>query len=83
MEDAPFESLIEQVRELHRLADELTRDKSRLEENVRARLRWDDRTAPSLPRPQRDIADQAVEILSKPRLSTSQSKSLYRAFFGR
>jgi hypothetical protein len=82
VEDAPFESLVEQVRELHRLADELTRDKSRLEENVRARLRWDDRSAPSLPGPQREIADQAVEILSKPRMS-SQSKALYRAFFGR
>jgi hypothetical protein len=83
VDDTQFQSLVEQVRDLHRLADELTRDRTRLEANVRARLRWDERGAPPLPGPQREIADEAVEILSKPRLSASQSKTLRQAFFGR
>ena len=81
VDDEKFESLLDQVRELHRLADEVTRERSRLDAHVQARLHWDDRNAPPLPAGQRDLADQAVEALSKPRLSTSQSRQLYRAFF--
>ena len=81
VDDEKFESLLDQVRELHRLADEATRERARFDAYVEARLRWDDRNAPALPVGQRDLADAAVEALSKPRLSSSQSKQLYRAFF--
>ena len=80
--DEQFQSLLEQVRELHRLADEVTRERARIDANVRARLSWDDRNAPHLPPQQRQIADEVVDALSKSRLSSSQSKQLYKAFFG-
>ena len=82
IDDAPFQSLLEQVRELHRLSDELTRQNTRIHANVRARLSWD-RNPPSLPPEQSAIADEVVEILAKPRLSSSQSRQLQRAFFGK
>ena len=66
MDEGQFESLLDQVRELHRLADEVTREKVRFDAYVRARLSWDDRNAPPLPIPQRELADQVVEVLSKP-----------------
>lgn len=81
LEDAEFESLLDQVRELHRLADELTRS-SRLHEHVRARLEWSP-DVPLLPVEQARIAEEAVEALETPRLSRAQSRELYRAFFGR
>ena len=83
LNEEKFQSLLEQVRELHRLADEATRERARFDAYVQARLRWDDRNAPVLPAAQRDLADEAVEALSKSRLSSSQSKQLYRAFFRR
>jgi hypothetical protein len=82
VDDDQFQSLLEQVRELHRLADEVTRERARIDANVRARLSWDDRSAPHLPPQQRKLADEVVEALSKSRLSSSQSKQLYKAFFG-
>lgn len=69
------------MRDLHRRTDELTRSKTRVHENIRARLSWN--VAPSLPTEQREIADEVVEALTQPRLSTSQSRLLYRAYFGR
>ena len=81
--DEQFKSLLEQVRDLHQLADEISREKVRFDAHVRARLIWDDRKAPPLPRDQRDLADVVVDVLSKPRLSSSQSRQLYRVFFGR
>jgi hypothetical protein len=83
IDDETFESLLDQVRDLHRLADEATRERARFDAYVQARLRWDDRNDISLPTGQRDLADEAVEALSKPRLSSSQSRRLYRAFFRR
>ena len=80
--DEQFETLLEQVRELHRLTDDVTRESTRIQANVRARLSWD-RNAPPLPQEQRQIADEVVEVLSKPRLSSSQSRQLQRAFFGK
>jgi hypothetical protein len=82
VDDAQFQSLLEQVRELHRLADEVTRETTRIHANVRARLSWDG-NPPPLPHVQRTIADEAVEILAKPKLSSSQSRQLQRIFFGR
>ena len=79
VDDETFESLLDQVRDLHRLADEATRERARFDAYVQARLRWDDRNDISLPTGQRDLADEAVEALSKPRLSSSQSRLLYRA----
>jgi hypothetical protein len=82
IDDERFESLLDQVRDLHRRADEITRESSRLQAHVQARLSWE-RNPPPLPAPQREIADEVVEILAKPRLSSSQSRALQRAFFGR
>ena len=69
------------MRDLHRRTDELTRSKTRVHENIRARLSWN--VAPSLPTEQREIADEVVEALTQPRLSTSQSRLLYKTYFGR
>lgn len=82
IDDEQFESLLEQVRHLHRRADEITEESSRLRANVQARLSWE-RDPPPLPSAQRQIADEVIEILAKPRLSSSQSRALQRAFFGR
>ena len=82
VDDVQFQSLLEQVRELHRLADEVTRETTRLHANVRARLSWDS-NPPPLPHAQRRIADEAVEILAQRKLSSAQSRRLHRAFFGR
>jgi hypothetical protein len=76
-----FQTLLDQVRDLHRRTDELTRSKTRVHENIRARLSWN--VAPSLPDDQRQLADEVVEALSLPRLSTTQSRQLYKAYFGR
>ena len=81
IDDDVFQTLLEQVRELHRRTDEITRSKWMVRENVRARLSWND--PPSLPRDQRALADEAVEALDTPRLSSSQSRKLGRAYFGR
>ena len=80
--DEQFESLLEQVRDLHRRADRITRETSRLQANVQARLSWE-RNPPPLPSEQREIADEVVEILGGRKLSSSQSRALQRAFFGR
>ena len=76
-----FESLLDQVRELHRRTDELTRS-PRLRENVRARISGRTPDA-SMPLDQREVADEVVRLLTTPRLSSSQSRRLYRTFFGR
>jgi hypothetical protein len=81
IDDEVFQTLLEQVRELHRRTDELARGKRAVHENVRARLSWHD--PPSLPRDQRDLADEAVRALDTPRLSSSQSRQLWRTYFGR
>ena len=82
LDEAEFESLLDQVRDLHRRTDEITRSKSRLHEHIRSQLRWE-RTPAKVPPEQRDLAEQVVEALSKPRLSTSQARRLYEAYFGR
>ena len=81
IDDEVFQTLLEQVRELHRRTDELTRSRSRVHENVRARLSWN--VPPSLPSEQRELADEVVDALSAPKLSTLQSRQLYKAYFGR
>lgn len=82
IDDEEFQTLLEQVRELHRRTDEITRSSTRLHENVRARLNWNP-DPPTLPPAQRELADEVVEVLEKPRLSSSQSRRLQRAFFGK
>jgi hypothetical protein len=82
IDDTQFQTLLDQVRELHQLADELTREKTRIHANVRDRLSWKS-NPPALPPEQTRIADEVVEVLSKPRLSSGQYKQLERAFFGR
>jgi hypothetical protein len=81
MDEERFESLLDQVRELHRLADELTRS-PRIRDNVRARLDLTG-TAPSLPPEQRQVADEAVEAFQTPRLTSGQARRLRKEFFGR
>ena len=78
--DAEVLALRHQITVLER---QLHGEKVRFDAHVRARLIWDDRKAPPLPRDQRDLADVVVDVLSKPRLSSSQSRQLYRVFFGR
>jgi hypothetical protein len=81
IDDDVFQTLLEQVRDLHRRTDEITRSKTRLHDNIRARLSWND--PPSLPSEQRELADQVVEALDTPRLSTGQSRQLWRTYFGK
>jgi hypothetical protein len=78
-----FQSLLEQVRELHQLADELAHSRARLHANVRARLTWSEEAPPALPPDQGKLADEVLEVLEKPQLSSSQARELQRAFFGR
>jgi hypothetical protein len=81
IDDKVFQTLLEQVRELNRRTDEVSRSRAGVHENIRARLSWND--PPSLPSEQRQVADQVVEALATPRLSTMQSRQLWRAYFGR
>jgi hypothetical protein len=81
IDDEVFQTLLEQVRELHRRTDEITSAKTRVHYNIRARLSWND--PPSLPSAQRELADEVVEALATARLSTMQSKQLWRAYFGK
>ena len=81
VDEEHFESLLEQVRDLHRRADELTRS-PRLHDHIRARLSWS-REVPSVPSDQRELADEAVDALASPRLSSVQSRRLQKTFFGR
>lgn len=82
MDSKPFQTLLEQVQDLHRRTDELNRSKARsVHDSIRAQLSW--KTPPSLPRDQRDLADEVVEALSTPRLSSVQSRQLWRAYFGK
>ena len=58
-----FRTLLEQVRELHKLADGLTRSKcERIQADVRARLNWNPQP-PSLPPEQLQVADVIVDLL--------------------
>lgn len=82
LDEAEFESLLDQVRDLHRRTDEITRSKTRLHENIRSQLRWE-RDPPTIPSEQRDLAERVVEILTKPRLSSGQARRLYETYFGR
>ena len=82
MDDEPFQTLLEQVLDLHRRTDELNRSKARsVHESVRAQLSW--KSPPSLPRDQRNLADDVVEALNTPRLSTAQARQLWQAYFGK
>jgi hypothetical protein len=81
IDEEVFQTLLEQVRELNRRTDEVTHSKTRVHNNIRARLHWSD--PPSLPRDQRDVADEVIEVLATPRLSTMQSQKLWRAYFGK
>jgi hypothetical protein len=81
VEDDVFETLLAQVRELHRRTDEITRSKTRVHENIRARLSWND--PPSLPPDQRELADEVVTALDTPSLSSAQARKLWHAYFDR
>ena len=81
VDDEVFQTLLEQVRDLHRRTDELTRSKWIVQENVRARLDW--RDPPSLRPDERKLADEVVSVLDTPRLSSSQSRKLWRTYFGK
>jgi hypothetical protein len=83
VDDELFQSLLEQVRDLHRLADELRPSTStRIRENVRARLDWDSEP-PALPGPEQSLADEVVDVLARPRLSSWQARQLRQRFFGK
>ena len=80
IDDAPFQSLLEQVRELHRLSDELTRQNTRIHANVRARLYWNPKV-PDVPAGQEALADEIHELLGNSRLSAQQAAQLEREYF--
>ena len=54
IDDEVFQTLLEQVREMHRRTDEITSSKTRMHDHIRARLSWND--PPTLPSAQRDLA---------------------------
>jgi hypothetical protein len=80
IDDELFQTLLEEVQELHRRTDQITRSRTRVHNNVRARLSLND--PPSLPSEQRELADEVVDALDTPRLSHVQSRQLWRAYFG-
>ena len=75
-----FQTLLEQVRDLHRRTDELTRSKTRIHAHIRARLSWN--VPPPLPGDQTRLADEVIEALETSRLSSGQSRQLWRTYFG-
>ena len=81
MDDEPFQTLLEQVQDLHRRTDELNRSKARVcpREHPSA-TQLADSVEPSSR--SEDLADEVVEALSTPRLSSVQSRQLWRAYFG-
>jgi hypothetical protein len=79
IEDVQFQAQLEQVRELHQLAHELSHT-PRIHSNVRARL-YAYPNPPSLPQEQRELADAIVELIKNRRLSSRQAGQLERAFF--
>ena len=81
IDDEVFQTLLEQVRELHRRTDEIARSNALVHDHIRARLSWSD--PPSVPPQQRELADEVVDLLGKPMLSTAQSKRLWREYFRR
>ena len=81
VEDEDFQTLLEQIQDLHRRTDELSRSTTRVHEHIRARLRWS--SPPTLPSEQTRLADEVVELLSNARLSSQQSRQLWRTYFGR
>ena len=81
VDDELFQTLLEQVRDLHQRTDEITRSKSRMHDHIRARLSWND--PPSIPSEQTRVADEVVAALNTPRLSSVQSRQLWRAYFGK
>jgi hypothetical protein len=81
VDDELFQTLLEQVRELHQRTDEMTRSNTRVHDHIRARLSWN--VPPSLPSEQTRLADEVVEALNTPRLSSVQSGQLWRAYFGK
>ena len=81
LDDAVFQTLLQQVRELHERTNQMSRSRSRIHENIRARLSWN--VAPALPDDQRNLADEVVSALDTQRLSSSQSRQLYEAYFRR
>ena len=80
IDDDVFQTLLEQVREPWR-TDEITRSKTRVHDNIRARLSWNG--PPSLPSEQRRLADEVVDALDTPRLSSAQSRQLGHTYFGK
>ncbi len=82
VDDERFESLLDQVRELHRLTDEVTRSPTRLHAHVRARLSWSSEV-PAVPASELKIADDVIDVLGSRRLSRSQLRELERTFFGK
>jgi len=82
VDDAQFQTLLDQVRQLHQRADELRHSSTRIHENVRARLSWDPQP-PALPPDQSELADEVVELLGRTQLSSLQFRQLQREFFGR
>jgi hypothetical protein len=81
IDDDVFQTLLEQVREMHRRTDEITSSKNRMHDHIRARLSWND--PPSLPSAQRDLADEVIEVLGNTRTSSAQSRQLWRAYFSK
>ena len=81
VDDEVFQTLLEQVRELHQRTDELTRSRTRVHDHIRARLSW--HVPPTIPSEQTRLADEVVEALNTPRLSSVQSQQLWRAYFGK
>jgi hypothetical protein len=77
VDEAESESLLAQVRELHRRTDEITRSKSRLHEHehIRSQLRGE-RNPPTIPSEERALREIVVEILGKPRLSAGHARRL-------
>jgi hypothetical protein len=81
IDEVLFRRMLERVCELRDLADH-AHSRARVNAHVRARLNWSRQAPVLLPR-QSELADEVVELLQKPRLSSYQSRELQRAFFGK
>lgn len=82
IDDLHFQVMLKRAREFRRRIDELGSVSGPvIDANVRARLRWNPQP-PQLPPGQRQLADEILDLLKNPQLSTGQARELAQAFRG-
>ena len=80
VDEVGFQRMLGRVREFHQRVSELGLSTSGIDANIRVRLHSHPHP-PALPPGQTKLANEIVELLEDPRLSSWQTQQLERAFF--